>query len=151
MSVFGHIPGVPVGAVFEDRHDLAASGVHRPRRAGICGTGAGGAESAVLASQYVEDHDTGEEVLYTGAGGRAGRQTADQTLNGPNLALATSAHLGLPVRVVRGAHPGVFDVPRAGYRYDGLYRVADYWPKAGLDGFRVWCFRLERMAGSSGG
>ena len=149
MSVFGHIPGYPPGAAFESRRDLAASGVHRPLQAGICGTGAAGAESVVLAGSFVDDLDLGDTVLYTGAGGRnpaTGRQVAPQTLNATNLALATSQRLGLPVRVVRRAHPDVFDRPDSGYRYDGLYRVEDHWPETGLDGFRVWRFRLQRIA-----
>lgn len=137
---FGAIDGVPVGAVFEDRRDLAAAGVHRPLQAGICGKASEGAESIVLAGGYVDDEDRGDTVLYTGAGGRnpaTGRQVTDQHLNGPNLALATSMLHGVPVRVVRKVE--------GGYRYDGLYTVTDYWPETGRDGFRVWRFRLDRL------
>ncbi|HEX8299529.1 MAG TPA: YDG/SRA domain-containing protein, partial [Rubricoccaceae bacterium] len=87
----------------------------------------------------------GDVILYTGAGGRdpvSRRQTADQTLNGPNLSLATSGRLGLPVRVVRLIQGRA----ERFFRYDGLYRVANYFPAAGEDGFRVWRFRLERLA-----
>ncbi|SFL37976.1 HNH endonuclease [Geodermatophilus ruber] len=36
--------------------------------------------------------------------------------------------------------------PATGYRYDGLYRVADHWSKLGKSGFRVWQFRLVRIS-----
>lgn len=149
---FGHVPGHPPGSLFEDRHDLAASGVHRARRAGIAGRAGEGATSVVLSGGYVDDEDRGDTIIYTGAGGRdpkTGRQVGDQTLTRTNLALATSARRGLPVRVVRGAHPDVHDAPEAGYRYDGLYRVADYWQEAGADGYRVWRFKLIRPPGAS--
>jgi hypothetical protein len=38
------------------------------------------------------------------------------------------------VRVVRA-------VPE-GYRYDGLYRVADAWHEKGKSGFQIWRYRL---------
>ncbi|HEX9950247.1 MAG TPA: YDG/SRA domain-containing protein [Rubricoccaceae bacterium] len=155
--MIGHIPGIEPGAWFADRTALRASGIHRPPQAGICGTAAGGAESIVLAGGYVDDEDTGAEILYTGAGGndrQTRRQTAHQTLGGPNAALVTSWQLGLPVRVVRGRpranvlrdHPRVvFAPPETGYRYDGLYLVTDHWTDVGADGFRVLRFRLERL------
>lgn len=87
---------------------------------------------------------------HTGAGGNdpnTGRQKADQKLHRTTLALAMSMRLGLPVRVVRGAHRDVHGSPDSGYRYDGLYRVTDYWPDTGLNGYRVWRFRLEALEG----
>lgn len=155
--MIGPVPGVAAGAWFEDRTALRASGIHRPPQAGICGTAAGGAESIVLAGGYVDDEDSGDEILYTGAGGndrQTRRQTAHQTAGGPNAALVTSWQRGLPVRVVRGRprasvlrdHPRVvFAPPETGYRYDGLYLVTDYWTDVGADGFRVLRFRLERL------
>jgi putative restriction endonuclease len=134
---FGEIPGFPPGSRFEGRHALAASGVHRPPQAGICGRAEEGAESIVLSGGYVDDVDRGHEILYTGQGGRdpaTGRQVHPQELNRGNLALANSLRHGLPVRVVRRVE--------GGYRYDGLYRVDDYWPDVGEDGFRIWRFRL---------
>jgi len=146
---FGHVPGFPPGSTFEDRVELSKSGVHRPPQHGICGTGARGAESIVVSGGYPDDEDSGSHILYTGAGGRdpsSKRQVRPQKLTAQNLSLVTSMRLGLPVRVIRGAHPEVFNRPDSGYRYDGLYRVADYWPDEGRDGFRIWRFRLERLA-----
>jgi SAD/SRA domain len=54
----------------------------------------------------VDDEDQGDEVIYTGRGGRdqkTGRQVEDQEFEGQNAALVVSRREGLPVRVVRGA------------------------------------------------
>lgn len=142
---FGHIKGVPVGSLFEDRHALFEAGVHRQLQAGIAGRAREGAESVVLSGGYEDDADFGGEILYTGQGGRdagSGQQIHDQQLNRGNLALANSLRQGLPVRVIRGASADVHDPPASGYRYDGLYRVVDYWPQVGQSGHRVWRFRM---------
>lgn len=145
--MIGAIPGVYVGDWFEDRSALRAAGVHLPTQAGICGRADEGAESVVLNGGYPDDDDAGATVLYTGAGGQnaAGVHDRDQTLSRTNQALVTSLRLGLPVRVIRGSRLGGPLAPETGYRYDGLYRVADYWSETGLGGFRVWRFRLERI------
>ena len=151
---FGHVPGSPPGSHFPDRIALAEAGVHRARRAGIAGRAQEGAESVVLSGGYEDDEDRGDVIIYTGSGGRdrrTGRQAAHQTLTRANLALANSLRHGLPVRVVRGAHPDVHDPPEAGYRYDGLYRVTDYWQETGAAGFTVWRFRLVRLGVEAGG
>ena len=149
---FGHVPGVAVGDLFADRVALSAAGVHRPRRAGIWGTQAEGAQSVILDCAFVDEEDRGAVVLYTGSGARhpkTGRQIGDQTLTRSNLALAVSARRALPVRVSRGVGRRVWEPPAEGYRYDGLYRVADYWDDTGRDGYRVWRFRLEAVPGES--
>lgn len=150
--MFGHVPGVRVGAPFADRVALSAAGAHRPRRAGICGRAAEGAESVILTCAFVDDEDYGAVVVYTGSGARhprTGRQIGAQTLTRGNLALAVSARRQLPVRVSRGVGRGVWEPPAEGYRYDGLYRVTDYWDDVGVDGYRIWRFRLEAAPGES--
>jgi putative restriction endonuclease len=67
---FGDIPGLSSGDVFPDRAALHAAGVHRPTQAGIAGRGAEGAESIVLNEGYEDDEDLGDEIIYTGEGGR---------------------------------------------------------------------------------
>ena len=34
--------------------------------------------------------------------------------------------------------------PAEGCRYDGIYKVVEYWPEHGRYGFRVWRFRFRR-------
>ena len=146
--VFGHLPGVPPGTVFDNRIALSVAGVHPARRAGISGTQQHGATSIVLSGAYEDDEDYGDEIIYTGRGGRSsktGKQTSDQALNHQNLALAKSRTLGLPVRVTRGPDPDSLHAPETGYRYDGLYRITDQWRERGRSGYYVWRFRLERL------
>ena len=144
QPVFGHVGSYRPGDTFRNRLDLAFSGVHRPRRAGVCGTQALGAESIVLAGQYEDDEFGEPEIRYSGNGGRdpkTGRQTTDQIATSTNLALLRSQETGLPVRVLRKvpAEDGGPDV----YRYEGLYRVMgmDFGP--GKSGFQVFVFRLR--------
>ena len=145
---FGHIPGYPVGSRFDYRDEMSKAGVHRPRIAGISGNGRDGADSVVLAGGYDDGEDYGDLILYTGHGGRdlqARQQVRGQALTRGNLALARSRLHGLPVRVMRGAGFRSTYAPDYGYRYDGLYRVTDYWRGTGRAGFFIWRFRLVKM------
>jgi putative restriction endonuclease len=102
----------------------------------------------VLAGGYEDTQDFGEVIIYTGHGGRdpeSGRQKAHQTLTRGNLALAYNTLQGLPVRVIRGARQSSLYAPEAGYRYDGLYMVEDYWREVGKAGFDVWRYRLRKI------
>src|SRR4051794_39007349 len=75
--VFGHIPGYPEGSHFESRVELSEAGVHRAPVAGISGSEREGADSIVLSGGYEDDLDFGDEIVYTGHGGRdqeTGRQ-----------------------------------------------------------------------------
>ena len=143
--VIGAVPEVVAGTVFPNRKALREAGIHRPLQAGICGTGDTGAESIVLNGGYEDDVDSMNEIVYTGHGGNdpsSGLQVADQTLTGTNLSLVRSSEWNLPVRVVRGwREPGGLG-PKAGYRYDGLYRVVEYWEERGKSGYKIWRFRL---------
>jgi putative restriction endonuclease len=67
---FGEIEGHPEGAVFDSREALSKAGVHRPTMAGISGTADEAADSVVLSGGYEDDFDYGDEVVYTGHGGR---------------------------------------------------------------------------------
>jgi putative restriction endonuclease len=143
--VFGHLRGYPVGSHFSSRLALSRAGVHGPRIAGIAGSGRIGARSVVLAGGYEDTQDFGDVIIYTGHGGRdatTGKQIAHQTLTRGNLALALNHAHDLPVRVIRGARQNSPYAPEVGYRYDGLYRVADYWCEPGSSGFNIWRFRL---------
>lgn len=146
--VFGHIPGYPEGSRFESRAELSESGVHRPLIAGISGSEKDGADSIVLSGGYEDDEDFGDEVVYTGHGGRdaqSGKQIAHQRLTRGNLALAHSSLEGLPIRLIRGENLDSPFAPRRGLRYDGLYLVDDYWQETGRSGFLVWRYRLVKL------
>jgi putative restriction endonuclease len=48
------------------------------------------------------------------------------------------------VRVARGPRLKSLYAPAAGYRYDGLYFVEDYWEDTGKAGFKIWRYRFRR-------
>lgn len=147
---FGKIEGISEGEIYIDRKALHEAGLHRPLQAGICGTANKGAESIVLSGGYIDDEDFGNEIIYTGHGGRdqdTGRQIRDQTLDKQNMALAKSCIDGIPIRVIRGkGHRSEFS-PLSGYKYDGLYRVDRYWKEGGRDGYKIWRFSLLKIQG----
>ncbi len=153
--MIGEIPNIPPGQEFRNRDALHNAGVHRPPQSGICGTKKDGAESIVVSGGYKDDQDFGEVIIYTGHGGRdndTGHQISDQNLDDSgNAALVKSYLEGQLVRVIRGAHRGAEHAPQTGYRYDGLYRVASYGNKRGIDGFLIWQFRLEAALTSEHG
>ncbi|KAI3604063.1 sra-ydg domain-containing protein [Moniliophthora roreri] len=149
---FGHPKGVKVGQCFKDRDALWRAGVHKNRFAGIsvCKRGA---NAIVLSGGYEDDEDNGDEILYTGTGGQvdsfsaSGHQVHDQSSSHRmNLALQRSCNAKLPVRVIRGYRHKAF-APAYGYRYDGLYRVTEYYSGKGQSGHTIWRFKLVRMEG----
>lgn len=140
--MFGHIDGIAVGEIFEDRKHLRESGIHAPMMAGIWGAQEG-AYSIVLSGGYEDDIDELDYILYTGQGGQdvpGGKQVADQEYTKGNLGLRLSCEYGLPVRVTRGHQ--IKNGPERGYRYDGLYRVEKYERVKGRRGFYICRFHL---------
>lgn len=151
--VFGHIVGNPLGSWYNSRAELSKAGVHRPTQAGIAGSQDQGADSIVLSGGYEDDRDHGSWIIYTGQGGRdpsTGAQIAHQPLNRGNMALAKSCLYGLPIRVIRGAGNGSPWAPEQGYRYDGLFRVEQYWKDRGVSGYYVWRYLLCRIGEEEG-
>ena len=148
-TYFGEVPGFPLGSHWDYRKEASADKVHRPPQAGICGTGKTGAESIVLHDGYEDDQDFGDEILYTGHGGQDPQtriQIEDQTFEDPgNAALVTSQLSGMPVRVVRGYKGASEYSPTSGYRFDGLYRVAEHWQDRGISGYNTCFFTLIKI------
>ena len=146
--VFGHIEGIYEGQNFKNRLELSFSKVHKPTQAGISGSQKDGANSIVVSGGYEDNQDYGDIIIYTGHGGRkdgSTKQVTDQELVRGNLALALNSKNGLPVRVIRGFHKGNVYGPKEGYRYDGLFRVEEYWKKKGKSGFNIWRYRLRKI------
>ena len=138
---YGPVPGVEVGTWYPKRVDAARAMVHRPLQNGICGTKALGCESIAIVGGYEDDVDNGNEIIYTGEGGRdpdTGKQVKDQKLERGNAALATSVRTRNPIRVLRGS-------TKDGYTYAGLYLVEDFWRATGKSGFGIWQFRLTAV------
>jgi hypothetical protein len=102
----------------------------------------------VVSGGYEDDRDKGYEIEYIGHGGRdpeTGEQVTDQEMRGGNLALKYSYEHDLPIRVLRGANAHSIYAPKAGYRYDGLYRVVDIGQQKGKSGHLVWKFLLAKI------
>lgn len=64
---FGEIPEYPAGTEFKDRRATHDAGVHRGLQGGIHGTKRDGANSIVMSGGYVDDQDSGDVIIYTGA------------------------------------------------------------------------------------
>ncbi len=144
--VFGNINGFPEGSLFISRKELSFAQLHRPTQAGISGSQLDGADSVVLSGGY-DDTDDGNEIIYTGHGGRdesTGKIIANQELTKQNLALAISKDNGYPIRVTRGSGLHSEYAPQEGYRYDGLYYIEDQWTDK-VNGFNVFRFKLVKL------
>ena len=101
-----------------------------------------------MSGGYADDRDEGDVIIYTGQGGRdpnTGLQIDGQLLTRGNKQLAKHFNEGNPIRVSRGSQLGPPHGPAAGYRYDGLYRIDDFWHVQGRDGFLVYRFRLVKI------
>jgi putative restriction endonuclease len=147
---FGELSEIAEGTTFLNYQEMNKVGIHRQRIAGISYVAKTGADSIVVSGGYEDDQDFGDEIIYTGQGGRddSGKQIEDQTLTRGNLALAESEINNLPVRVIRGAHKGSLYAPETGYRYDGLYRVDSHWHENGKSGFKIYRFKLLKITTS---
>lgn len=141
MRVFGHVGTYRPGDLFAHRVEMSMLGLHRPRRAGVSGSLAEGADSIVLAGSYEDDLFGEDEIIYSGTGGRdleTGHQVTDQEMTGRNLVLRRSQETGLPVRVFQRLGPE----SGSAFRYEGLYRVVGHRFAVGKSGFQVLLFRL---------
>jgi hypothetical protein len=141
--------GFEPGLLFENRQELSSSGIHRPVQPGIWNAGGDYAVSIIVSGGYIDDHDDGESLLYTGQGGRneKGRHVTDQELTRGNLGLFNSMKEKVPVRVTRG-YQAKFG-PDEGYRYDGLYVVNRAYIEPSRDGPFIWRFELSPLINST--
>jgi putative restriction endonuclease len=145
--IFGELPGIEEGHWFEGRKEMMPSSFHRSWGYGVDGNGKEGTSAIVLSGGYEDDFDSGDEIIYTGAGGNDptnGKQIEDQTWdNRGNAGLLKSMNEGLPVRVIRGFNHRSDFSPKSGYTYAGLYSIVDAWEEVGKSGFKICRFRLE--------
>lgn len=131
---------------FKSRKELYEAGLHNSYQRGI-GRAKDGTNyvSIVLSGGYVDDEDFGDEIIYTGEGGRdpaSGKQIADQEIRAGNKNLVAAFEAGEPVYVTRGSgHKGNYS-PVSGYRFAGEYYIAEHWIEKGRDGFSVVRFKL---------
>ena len=143
--MFGEIEGVTEGQIFESRRELHDANVHNGLMRGIGKQGA----SIVLSGGYVDDEDLGDEIIYTGQGGRdpnTGLQVRDQTLTKGNKFLEENYRLGNPIRVIRGSQHNSPYSPASGYIYSGLYRIESVSSPTGAHGFLIYRFKLNKIS-----
>ena len=123
-NVFGH-NGIAVGECWYNRWAMVRDGASGEHMDGIYGTPEDGAFAVVTTSSVYEDlemeFDDGVTVHYAGSGAANKDKTEDVTKG--SMALRKSIETGKPVRVIRGPLKKVSYAPKAGYRYDGLYKV----------------------------
>ena len=144
--IFGHIEGQPIHSIYPNRRQCHDAKIHVNLQKGI---GAGGA-SIVLSGGYEDDKDLGDEIIYTGEGGRdpnTGAQVANQTITGGNKQLIENCNIGHPIRVIRGHQLDSKFAPNSGYRYDGLYLIERYWQERGRAKFNIIRFKLVKADG----
>jgi putative restriction endonuclease len=147
VDMIGEIEGVSEGQIFENRRELHDANVHRGLMRGIGARGA----SIVLSGGYADDKDYGDEIIYTGEGGRdssTGLQVSDQTLTGGNLALYNHFREGNPIRVSRGSNADSSYAPPNGYQYGGLFRIENVWKDIGRDGYKIWRYKFIKLSNS---
>lgn len=153
----GFIPGIYIGDVFCYRMELCVLGLHGQVQAGIdfvtssqSPNGEPIATSIIVSGGYEDDEDQGDVLVYTGHGGREGKNetkhSVHQKLEGGNLALERSCKYGIEIRVIRGLNCEQSPTGRV-YVYDGLYKVVKSWSEVGKSGFTVYKFKLVRMEG----
>jgi putative restriction endonuclease len=149
---FGEIRGIEEGHHFEGRKEMMPTSFHRRWGGGIDGNGKEGTAAIVLSGGYEDDEDLGDEIIYTGAGGRdqeTGKQIEDQSWDNPgNAGLLICENKGLPVRVIRGFKHKSQWSPSSGYTYAGLYSVVESWEKKGKSGHKVCMYRLVYSGGN---
>ena len=144
--LFGEIAGIEEGYQFAGRKEMMPTSFHRNWGSGIDGNGSAGTAAIVLSGGYEDDEDSGDEIIYTGAGGNdpnTGTQIKDQSWKtAGNAGLVKSMNEGFPVRVIRGHQHKSKLSPTNGYTYAGLYSVTDAWEEIGKSGYKVCRFRL---------
>ncbi|CAG8961200.1 hypothetical protein HYFRA_00013256 [Hymenoscyphus fraxineus] len=122
---FGH-NGLVVGDCWPLMLCLNRDGAHGEAQGGICGTGLSGCYSIML-GDYKENKDYGHTIYYADASAHnTASDNVEPKAKKGTLALLKSIRTQQPVRVIR-KHTGQWkDVPKAGFRYDGLYDVKSF-------------------------
>ena len=115
------------GVIYRNRRELIEAGLHNHLQKGIGWASDGiGYRSIILSGGYEDDEDYGDEIIYTGDGGRdpkTGRQVRDQIMTEGNLSLSLNMKSGKPIYVIRGSgHRSPYSPPY-GYAFAGKYTV----------------------------
>ncbi|KAH7037284.1 PUA-like domain-containing protein [Microdochium trichocladiopsis] len=154
-TVFGH-NGIPVGSWWPLQLVALFNGAHGSAMGGICGDVQLGAYSILIANTYDDlDTDDGDVIYYSGSNSHKNKNpNRPEDSSRGTSALKASFRTQNPVRVLRsGGSTAVTSrssnkyLPRAGVRYDGLYRVVSMRTPKNSNGGLYEQFRLERLDG----
>ncbi|GAV72095.1 SET domain-containing protein/YDG_SRA domain-containing protein/Pre-SET domain-containing protein [Cephalotus follicularis] len=152
------VPGIQAGHRFYSREEMVAY-FHGDRLKGLNNVGLprGKLERndyplplamVMVISGEHEDADIPQEFVYTDKGGNNLLDNKDQVKNQilcrGNLALQNNSEQSIPVKVIRK-----FDCKRSSsgkvYRYDGLYKVNQFWLEKCNSGLTVLNYSLRRL------
>ncbi|XP_058771298.1 E3 ubiquitin-protein ligase ORTHRUS 2-like isoform X1 [Vicia villosa] len=145
--------GVLVGDTWESLMECMQWGAHFPHDARTAGQSSHGVQSVALSGGYIDDIDHGNWFLYSGSSGRdlSGskrtnkNQFFDKKSERKNEAFRLSCQKGYPIRVVRSHKKKRSSyAPKAGVRYDGVYRIEKWWRKIGKQGHKVCRYLFVR-------
>ncbi|PRP77170.1 hypothetical protein PROFUN_14511 [Planoprotostelium fungivorum] len=161
------IAGVECGLWLSSREELSSSGLHTPVVSGIHGLAGEGVWSILLTAGLPGDTDEGDILIYTGR--EQISQTGNIEFSKCNQSLVFNCtgkyqdctsclpyklcnsckknwRKGKPVRVCRSFKCKKYSkyAPEQGIRYDGLYKVEDYWLEQDSNRQRVLKYRLRR-------
>ncbi|KAL5067466.1 hypothetical protein RYX36_018353 [Vicia faba] len=142
--------GVLVGDTWESLMECMQWGAHFPHDARIAGQSTHGAQSVALSGGYIDDIDHGNWFLYSGRDLSGSKhthknQSFDKKIERKNEALRLSCQKGYPVRVVRfHMKKRSSYAPKAGVRYDGVYRIEKCWRKIGKQGHKICRYLFVR-------
>jgi euchromatic histone-lysine N-methyltransferase len=151
-KVSGPIPGLDIGDIFCLRSEGSFARVHGPVQGGIDYLTSKESDwdtpiaIGIVSNVGQDGEDNGEELIYSGQGGRTPglKQISDQKMDRGNLAMDGSRKYKLPVRVIRGIKDANSPSGKV-FVYDGLYLVVDTFIRKGSSGFDEFQFRLQRM------
>ncbi|CZR61092.1 uncharacterized protein PAC_10988 [Phialocephala subalpina] len=140
FNIFGH-NSLLVGDVCHESKVLGS------RIGGISGNIADGVYSIVVTGTYADiDIDSGDVIYYSVPGAiDTEDKMADREKDGPKKLLRSLA-TKKPVRVIRKHDSKWEGAPRAGLRYDGLYRVTGVEERSNDSGGKFLRFKLRRCS-----
>ena len=146
-DIIGH-NGHSVGDCWPYQICLLRDGIHGSLQGGIYGNKASGAYSIVVLGDSVYatmDQDVGDKLYYSGSGSLENTDPDNPKETEGTAALQTSVLNKNPVRVIRGKNKMKKGAPKAGFRYDGLYKVVAQEQLINGKGGAYFRFKLERL------
>jgi hypothetical protein len=116
---------------------------------GIAGSTQFGTWSIVVSGAYDElDLDQGDILFYSGSNSHDNKSDRPIVSNGTK-ALQVSLGNQKPIRVFRTSRAKWVGAPKAGIRYDGLYRITSSATQTNAKGGAYLRFRLARLPGQA--